>query len=235
MGKKPTKLKKFIAKIPFPSQRIWSNRSVSLVTRILKENNPASADKYVMNMGSGEERNYQRLFKPYDHDLIRIGLPHSGNIDVFGDAMQLPIADNSIDVMISSSVFEHIKNPEMAASEIARVLKKGGKVYAEIPFMRGYHMEPIDYQRYTIMGIEQLFERHGFRLIEKGICSGTFNTLALIWSDFLISIAPRGFKLPTRFLTTWISHPFKYLDRFFEKSKWNYKLACNFYYYGEKI
>lgn len=192
-------------------------------------------DTYVMNMGSGEEDNYKKLFAPYGNELIRIGLPHSGNIDVFGDAMQLPIKTGSIDVLISSSVFEHLKNPEKAASEIYRILKTGGKVYAEIPFLRGYHMEPIDYQRYTIMGIEELFSRHGFKLIEKGICSGSFNALALIWTDFLLSIAPRGTKLPIRFLSSWFFHPFKFLDRLFERSRWNYKLACNFYYYGEKV
>ncbi len=230
---KPRK-KSLLSRIPIPSQRLWTHSSIKLVAQILKENDPAGQDSYVMNMGSGGENVYRKLFQPYDESIIRVGLPHDGKIDVFGDAMGLPLAADSIDVLLSSSVFEHIKNPEKAAAEIFRVLKPGGKVYAEIPFMRGFHMEPIDYQRYTIEGIEQLFERHGLRLVKKGICSGTFNTWALFMVDFLVAIAPKGTKFPVRFLVSWLTHPFKYLDRLFEHSKWNYKLACNFYYYGEK-
>ncbi len=228
------KKKSLLSKIPLPTQRIWTRKSRHLVTRILKENDPRLDEHCVLNMGSGSEPVYQKLLQPYDAAIIRVGLPHDGKIDVYGDAMQLPIANESVDLLLSSSVFEHIKNPEKAAAEIFRILKKNGKVYAEIPFMRGFHMEPIDYQRYTIEGIEQLFERHGFTLLEKGICSGTFTTLSLIFTDFLISITPKGLKFPVRFITTWLSHPIKFLDRLFENSTWNYKLACNFYYYGQK-
>lgn len=231
--KKPRK--SFLSKIPSPSARVWTKKSIRLIKRILIEHQPNHKDKYVLNMGAGSEKIYRKLFKAYDSDIIRVGLPHSGKIDVYGDAMNLPIASGSVDLVMSSSVFEHLKNPEQAASEIFRILNSRGKLYAEIPFMRGFHMAPIDYQRYTIEGIEQLFARHGFKLIEKGICSGTFNAFALILRDFLVGIAPRGFKFITRFVASWFLHWIKYLDRLFENSKWNLNLACNFYYYGEKV
>lgn len=218
----------------FPSQRIWSKKSRKVLKRALEENDPREG-KTVMNMGSGSEKFYQKLYKDIDEDIVRIGLPLTGKIDIYGDAMDFPIKPDCIDLLISSSVFEHIKNPELAASELNRICKKGGKIYVEIPFLRAYHMEPIDYQRYTISGIEELFKRHGFELIEKGVCSGTFNAMALIWVDFVKMISPIGLKFISRFFFSWLLHPFKYLDRLFENSKRSKYLACNFYYYGKKI
>ena len=39
---------------------------------------------------------------------------------------ELPIPDQSIDVVVSDFVFEHIQDPARAARELDRVLKPGG-------------------------------------------------------------------------------------------------------------
>lgn len=218
---------------PTPPQRVWTSVSLRKVKQLLEEFNPDDPLRKVMNIGSGTDGVYKKIYGKYQ-SLVRVGLPLDGKIDVFGDAMNFPLKDESIDLVLSSSVMEHIENVEECVREQFRVLKPGGKVYAEIPFMRAYHMEPIDYQRYTIQGIEKLFERHGFKMVEKGVCSGPFNAMALLWQDFLISMAPGPTKFPVRILSSWLVHPFKYLDRLFEHSKWTHKVACNFYYIGLK-
>ena len=48
-----------------------------------------------------------------------------------GDAAQLPLADESIDLVFSSSAFEHISNLAAALAEMARVLRPGGAVYSD--------------------------------------------------------------------------------------------------------
>jgi SAM-dependent methyltransferase len=148
----------------------------------------------------------------------------------------MPVSDASIDLVISSSVLEHVYDPEKAVAEMARTLKEDGYVYAEIPFMRAFHMAPIDYQRYTISGIEELFRRHGFELLSKGICSGPFTAWALFAKDFgsgLFSFN-RYLRAGMALLLGIVFHPFKYLDRLCEKSKWAQVCACNFYYLGRK-
>lgn len=47
----------------------------------------------------------------------------------FGDAMNLSQADNSVDVVVCSHVYEHVPNAETMFSEIYRVLKPGGFCY----------------------------------------------------------------------------------------------------------
>lgn len=50
------------------------------------------------------------------------------------DAQNLSFADNSIDLILSSDVWEHIPDPYQAHSEVHRVLKKGGKHIFSVPF-----------------------------------------------------------------------------------------------------
>ena len=51
---------------------------------------------------------------------------------VVGDALQMPVADESIDVVVSCGVLEHFENPVQPMREMARVLQPGGLFYADI-------------------------------------------------------------------------------------------------------
>lgn len=51
---------------------------------------------------------------------------------------QIPLADNSVDMIVSDAVFEHIKNPRSVAEEFLRTLKPGGWLCARTPNRWGY-------------------------------------------------------------------------------------------------
>jgi ubiquinone/menaquinone biosynthesis C-methylase UbiE len=46
-----------------------------------------------------------------------------------GDAMQITLADNSIDAVVCTQIYEHVPNAELMFNEIYRVLKPGGFCY----------------------------------------------------------------------------------------------------------
>lgn len=220
-----------------PSDRVWTQKSQKTIQNMLEEKNPDAPDSVVVLIGAGFEPVYKRICNHYQ-DIIRVGLAHRGDVDVIGEICDLPVHDEQLDLIFSSSVLEHVYNPERAVAEMYRALKPGGYVYAEIPFIRSFHMAPIDYQRYTISGIEELFARHGFTLIDRGICSGPFTALALYILDFSQSVLRFFFNQYIEvifglFLSI-VVHPMKYLDRFFENSHWAEVSACNFYYLGKK-
>lgn len=50
-----------------------------------------------------------------------------------GDAMHLPIASNSVDVIICAQVYEHVPSDEKMVAEMERVLKPGGLVFFSGP------------------------------------------------------------------------------------------------------
>ena len=50
----------------------------------------------------------------------------------------LPLADGSVDLIISDWTFEHITDPATAAAELGRVLRAGGCICARTPNRHGY-------------------------------------------------------------------------------------------------
>jgi SAM-dependent methyltransferase len=69
------------------------------------------------------------------------------------------IPDESIDLVVSCDVFEHIDRPWLAAAEIGRILKPGGLAITNTLF--GWRNQPgeVDYWRYSPQALEVLFVR----------------------------------------------------------------------------
>lgn len=52
---------------------------------------------------------------------------------VCANAAKLPFDDDSVDTMIMNDAMEHVDEPEKVIAECLRVLKKGGRLYANFP------------------------------------------------------------------------------------------------------
>lgn len=95
------------------------------------------------------------------------------------DAHQIPLADACVDAVCIQAVLEHVLVPERVVAEIARVLKPGGIVYAETPFMQQVHEGAYDFTRFSELGHRWLFR--GFEAIERGPIGGP--GLSAYWSS----------------------------------------------------
>jgi len=100
--------------------------------------------------------------------------------DVFGDALNLPIADSVIDTVLLIDVLEHLTNNDRVISEIERVLVSRGKLILKVPFLYPLHDEPRDFGRFTIHGLRELAEVHGFEIIESKPIGHPFETAVLL-------------------------------------------------------
>jgi SAM-dependent methyltransferase len=78
-------------------------------------------------------------------------------LDLVADAHALPFADASFDFVFSLAVFEHLHSPWIAAREMARVLKPGGKAYTLCAFFQPLHGYPDHYFNATESGLARLF------------------------------------------------------------------------------
>ena len=88
---------------------------------------------------------------------------HELKADVLADLNEtLPIKSKVVDTVISISVMEHLREPQMFLSEAHRILKPGGEMILQVPFMWWVHEAPYDYYRYTRYGLQYLFEKTGF-------------------------------------------------------------------------
>jgi SAM-dependent methyltransferase len=85
---------------------------------------------------------------------------YSGKADVFGDGQHLPFKSNSFDYVTVLDVMEHLPWPEAAFSEMVRVVKPGGRIITQTPFLYPLHDLPHDFQRWTHEGLMRFSERH---------------------------------------------------------------------------
>lgn len=91
---------------------------------------------------------------------------YSSDLDYVVDAHAMPFEDNTFDFVYSLAVFEHLHSPWVAAKEILRVLKPGGRVYVLTAFMQHLHGYPHHYFNMTTMGAERIFS--DFEIISCG-------------------------------------------------------------------
>lgn len=89
------------------------------------------------------------------------------------DVMEMPYNNDSFDYVIADQVFEHVRKPWLAASEIERVLKPGGWAVITSCLMNFIHGIPEDYFRFTPDGLKVLFENLSY--IEQAEGQGTLN------------------------------------------------------------
>jgi ubiquinone/menaquinone biosynthesis C-methylase UbiE len=79
------------------------------------------------------------------------------NTDVVGDAHYLPFKDQTFDLAVALNVFEHLREPHVAAAELRRVLTPGGKVFIHTAFLQPLHEAPHHYYGATEFGVRQWF------------------------------------------------------------------------------
>jgi SAM-dependent methyltransferase len=114
--------------------------------------------KSVLNIGAGYRLDKTRYFS-LSH-VINTEVFNYPTTDVVCDGDHLPFKDNSFDLVLSLAVLEHVKNPWTHAKEMLRVLKPGGILYADVPFLQPYHGYPHHYYNMTTAGVRNLFEKN---------------------------------------------------------------------------
>lgn len=103
---------------------------------------------------------YSKYFRNKSLNYVVTDYTDTYGPDEIQDIHNLGYPDESIDGIFCLAVLEHINNPQRAAEEMLRVLKKGGKIYAYAPFLYKYHAHEgyySDYYRYTYDGLMHLF------------------------------------------------------------------------------
>lgn len=89
------------------------------------------------------------------------------------DGVNIPLADESADVVYSRQVFEHVRHPQVLIEEVHRVLKQGGIIVGSTSHLEPFHSR--SYWNYTPYGFCVLLKDAGFEsiLVRPGIDSLT--------------------------------------------------------------
>jgi SAM-dependent methyltransferase/uncharacterized protein YbaR (Trm112 family) len=181
----------------------------------------------VLNLGGGPKR-----YRPTE---VTLNLDAFPNVDVVGDAHCIPFLSDTFDSVICNAVLEHVTDPDTVVAEAIRVLKPGGRLYAEVPFIFFFHGYPSDFRRFTLEGMKLLFR--GLESPQFGITHGPVSAALQSVNTLLqLVIPPRArwaLKL-ARGVFGWTLFPLKHLDRRISRREDAHILAGGFYVLGAK-
>lgn len=134
----------------------------------------------VLDAGAGNGL-YRHHFDHVDYEAADFeavpGKEYSGNHYVC-DLTAIPVGNDRYDIVLFSQVLEHLPEPLAVLSELHRVLKPGGQVFASAPLFYEEHEQPYDYYRYTRFGLRHLFEAAGFRDLKIDWLEGYLGTVS---------------------------------------------------------
>jgi len=153
------------------------------------------------DLGCGESP-YKEFFLEYTEKYVAVDWAssyHTTILDVEADLNEpLPISSCVADTVVSLSVLEHLREPQLMLSEAYRILKTGGAIVSQIPWQWCVHEAPYDYFRYTPYGLEYLFKKVGFVDVKVEAQAGFFTMMILKTNYFSLRLI-RGPK-PLRFI-----------------------------------
>jgi len=196
--------------------RIYANHNYSAPVRRAVASVLAELDRggaWGLDAGAGRKRMHPRLFA--------LDLNRDANPDCVASAEDLPFASASLTVVISQEVIEHVADPCRAVREAARVLRPGGWLYLQAPFVIGYHPSPRDYWRFTAEGLRRLVESAGLELerLEPsiGAGSGLYRIAVEFWA-VLAAAAWAPLYLPAKAFAAILLRPLCFIDRLTARS-----------------
>ncbi len=117
----------------YPNYTDESQRLDSTIREYLR------SDARILDIGCGGGRLYPRDYRGAQRRVIGVDLDaaitHNQILDdrVLGSINELPFADGSFDLVFSRYVFEHLRAPDVALREVARIMKIRGVMIVLTP------------------------------------------------------------------------------------------------------
>jgi glycosyltransferase involved in cell wall biosynthesis/SAM-dependent methyltransferase len=199
--------------LPSLSHNLSAERNFGRLRELLHGQSMDSIARVLVVGGAIVGEGMRSLLDDPNIRLVEADVAVGPRTDVICDAHTLPFADGAFDGVVCQAVLEHVADPARVVAEIHRVLKPGGLVYSEIPFMQQVHEGAYDFTRFTYNGHRRLFRC--FEEVDAGATAGP--GMALGWSIRSLLSAMVGERALARslvnVLTTLTLFWLKYLDR----------------------
>ena len=160
----------------------------------------------VLDVGCGEQ--------PFRRAVVASGCRYvgldvvqnaAGTVDALGaiDALPdpWPLADARYPLVLCTEVLEHVSQIETAFANLRRLTAPSGAVVVTTPFMFPLHMEPFDYRRLTVHGLERLAVANRFRIERLDRLGTPAHAAATLLADLSILPTRRSVRARARVAT----------------------------------
>jgi SAM-dependent methyltransferase len=223
--RKRSKLAKFVSILINGGNPVARRNANKLIKKLI-ERTPFPR---VLVVGAGQIGDgSEALYQSPDVEVISFDIYRSEFVNFVADGHHIPLIDGCVDAVWIQAVLEHVVSPSTVVTEMYRVLKPNGILYAETPFMQQVHEGRYDFQRFTEGGHRWLFR--AFKRLDAGVVWGPGRTLQWAVRYFFWGVTRNKnlaivLSLPFSF--------FRWFDRFIPNSLAS-DGACNLYFFGEK-
>ena len=142
----------------------------------------------VLDLGSQDVNGSLRTVAPKKAEYVGVDFADGKGVDVkITDPYALPFDDESIDIVVSSSCFEHSEFFWLTFLELIRILKPSGFLYINAPSNGNFHRYPVDCWRFypdAGIALEHWAIKNGYKdvaLVESFIGVKKND----LWNDFV--------------------------------------------------
>lgn len=141
----------------------------------------------IVDVGSQDVNGSLRSVAPPNNKYVGVDFVEANGVDVvITDPYSLPFDNESVDVVVSSSCFEHSEFFWLLFNETLRILKPTGLLYINAPSNGTFHRYPVDCWRFypdSGVALQNWGKRSGYKcaLLESFI--GTRKND--VWNDFV--------------------------------------------------
>lgn len=157
---------------------------------------PNNSNTVIVDIGSQDVNGSLKTLIPSGMKYIGVDFILGKNVDiVLTDPYQIPIDSNSVDVVVSSSCFEHSEMFWLTFLEIMRILKPNGLFYLNVPSNGPFHRYPTDCWRFypdSGKALEKWAKRNNIdAMVIESYISNQISIeshrllLPLLWNDFV--------------------------------------------------
>ena len=103
----------------------------------------------IVDIGSEDVNGSLRSVAPSNNTYVGVDFAKAKGVDiVITDPYSLPFNNETVDVIVSSSCFEHSEFFWLVFNEMLRILKPSGLIYMNVPSNGAYHRYPVDCWRF---------------------------------------------------------------------------------------
>ena len=141
----------------------------------------------ILDLGSQDVNGSLKTVAPKDSIYVGADFVEGQGVDVIlTDPYALPFEDQSFDVCVSSSCFEHAEFFWLAFNETMRILRPNGLFFLNAPSNGNFHRYPVDCWRFypdAAMALENWGRRSGYRPAMLECFTGTQRYSG--WNDYI--------------------------------------------------
>lgn len=168
-----TMLNRLIGRLYFNSSRVHLDRWAAAAA------SSAAPGARVLDAGAGDAlyREHFAHTKYETSDLVVIDRGDSP-VDYVCSVDDMPMPDDTYDMVFCSQVLEHVTDPVASLREIRRVLNPDGSAWLSAPLFYEEHETPYDFRRYTQFEWRRLADEAGFEVESIDWLEGYYGTVS---------------------------------------------------------